>query len=209
VQTEPEPVDAATVRDRFAARGTTPVALRFTVPSVVDDQLWPQLRRSVSGVGGELDRRGFDVLRATAVADPHEPTAGADPEQGDTLGPDDRTVALLFELAVAARPTVERHEGPPIEVPGHAQSFYETYADSDAAGPFLDGDRYVVERPREFTTATGFLDSDALLDVALGSDIRRALTAGYDLLVGDEAATLANRFGRQLARYLDPTVRGR
>jgi len=208
VQTEPDPVDATTVRDRFAARGTTPVALRFTVPSVVDDQLWPQLRRSVSGVGGELDRRGFDVLRATAVADPHEPTAGADPVEGDTPGPDDRTVALLFELAVAARPTVERHEGPPVEVPEHAQSFYETYADSDAAGPFLDGDRYVVERPREFTAATGFLDSDALLDVALGSDIRRALTAGYDLLVGDETATLADRFGRQLARYLDPTVRG-
>jgi tRNA nucleotidyltransferase (CCA-adding enzyme) len=209
VQTEPDPVDAATVRDRFTARGTTPVALQFTVPNVVDDQLWPQLRRSVSGVGGELDRRGFDVLRATAVADPREPTAGTDPEEGDTPGPDDRTAALLFELAVAARPTVERHEGPPVAVPEHAQSFYETYADSDAAGPFLDGDRYVVERPREFTTATGFLDSDALLDVALGSDIQRALTAGYDLLVGDEAATLADRFGRQLARYLDPTVRGR
>ena len=195
-----EPLDAETVRERFAARGTTPVALRFDVPNLVDDQLWPQLRRSLSGVAGELDRRGFEVFRGDVFARPHAP--GVDQDEGS------RTVVLLVELSVARRPAVERHEGPPVAVRQHARSFYEAYADGDAAGPFVDGDRYVVERDREFTTARAFLDSDALLDVALGAAVERALATGYDLLVGDAVGDLVGAFGTDLARYLDPTPRG-
>ncbi len=193
-----DPMDVEAVRERFRARGTTPVALRLTAPNVVDDQLWPQLRRSVSGVADELDRHGFDVFGTHAVAEPYGSSG-----RGDA----GRTVALLFELAVAERPSVERHDGPPVHVREHAASFYATYANSDAAGPFVDGDRYVVDRPREFETARAFLDSDALLDVALGADIERAMEAGYDLLVGDEVARLADRFGVGLRTYLEPTVR--
>jgi tRNA nucleotidyltransferase (CCA-adding enzyme) len=74
-------------------------------------------------------------------------------------------------------------------------------------GPFVDGDRYVVERPREFTTARAFLDSDAVLDCALGVRVESALEDDYRVLVGDEIATLAETFGTAFARYLSPTVR--
>lgn len=210
VPRDPEPVEPEQVHERFETRGTTPVALRLTVPNIVDDQLWPQLRRSVSGIAGELDRRGFEVFRTDAFAQPHESGVGShDPEAADGSNTDtERTVVLLFELAVAERPHVERHEGPPVHVGEHAVSFCDAYADSNARGPFLDGDRYVVEREREFTTARGFLAGNAVLDVALGATIEQTLAEEYDLLVGDELGSLAGLFGAQLARYLDPTVRG-
>ncbi|WP_327050927.1 CCA tRNA nucleotidyltransferase [Halomicrococcus gelatinilyticus] len=181
----PAPLSAADVRDYLADRGTTPVALRFAAPDVVEDQLYPQLAKSLSGVGDALDRRDFDVLRADLFADD--------------------SAVLLFELAVAERPAVERHEGPPVHVREHATGFYEAYADdADAYGPFVDGDRYVVERPREFTTATDFLASDALFDAALGVHVAEALRDDYAVLAGDEVATLAEEFGVELARYFDP-----
>jgi len=185
-----EPLGEAAVRDGFAARGTTPLAIQFDRPAVVDDQLWPQLDRSREGIADELHRRGFDVFRTAAFAD------------------DDRA-ALLFELAVARRPTVERHTGPPVHVRVHAQRFYEAYADADAYGPFVEEDRYVVEREREFTTAASFLASDAVFDVALGVDVEATLEAGYELLTGDAVGRLADSFGRELSAYLDPTVRAR
>jgi tRNA adenylyltransferase (EC 2.7.7.25) len=194
-----DPLDAERVRQAFATRETTPVALRLTAPNAVDDQLWPQLRRSLSGIAGELDRRGFDVFRSDALAQPYE--------AGETAGTDGRAVVLLFELAVPERPRVERHEGPPVHVRDHARSFVESYAGDDAHGPFIQGDRYVVERERQFTTARAFLESDALLDVALGAAIERSLADEYDLLVGAELGQLAEAFGTQLARYLDPTPR--
>ncbi|WP_135827725.1 CCA tRNA nucleotidyltransferase [Halorussus halobius] len=196
----PAPLSPEDVRERVAARATTPVAVRFDAPDVVEDQLYPQLRKSLAGVRDELDRRGFDPLRTAAFAD------------------DD---AVLFaELEVAERPTVERHEGPPVHVRDHAEGFFEKYADGrsssnpgtqsqdaadpDVYGPFLDGDRYVVERDREFRTAEAFVRSDALFDVSLGAHVESSLESGYDVLVGEAVAELADEFGAELADYFDP-----
>jgi tRNA nucleotidyltransferase (CCA-adding enzyme) len=183
----PEPLDVATAREHVAARGTTPLAVHFEAPDIVDDQLWPQLEKSLAGVADELDRRGFDVLRTVALAQ----GAGAD-------------AALLLELTVAELPAVERHEGPPVHVRDHAGSFFDAYADTDAYGPFVDGDRYVVERERPVTSAAAFCASDRLFDVALGAHVESALRAGYEVLTGEAVADLADPFGAALARYFAP-----
>ncbi|MFC6990193.1 CCA tRNA nucleotidyltransferase [Haloplanus sp. GCM10025708] len=181
---EAAPLSAAEIRNHLDRRGTTPVAVVFETPDLVEDQLYPQLRRSLSGVASELDRRGFEPIRSATFAD-------------------SRSV-LFVELAVAALPTIRRHEGPPVSVRQHAAGFYDTYADADVYGPFLDGDRYVVERDREFTSARALLESDAIFDVALGTHVEDALEPEYEVLVGEAVATLAEEFGRELGRYFDP-----
>lgn len=63
----------------------------------------------------------------------------------------------------------------------------------------------MVEREREFTTAAGFLESDALFDVALGKHVESTLREdGYDVLVGGDVAALAEAFGAELGRYFAP-----
>jgi tRNA nucleotidyltransferase (CCA-adding enzyme) len=183
---EPAALSPADVRDHLDRRGTTPVALVFDAPDVVDDQLYPQLRRSLDGVGSELERRGFVTLRSTTFAA-------------------DRAV-LFLELAVAELPAVERHEGPPVHVRNHAEGFFEAYeGDEGVYGPFLDGDRYVVERERDYTSAVELLESEAVFDVALGAHVERVLKRdGYEVLAGSAVAELATEFGEQFARYLDP-----
>jgi tRNA nucleotidyltransferase (CCA-adding enzyme) len=71
-------------------------------------------------------------------------------------------------------------------------------------GPFLDGDRFVVERDREFTSAADFLRSDALFDVALGTHVATALKSDYEVLVGEELADLTDAFGVEFAEYFAP-----
>jgi tRNA nucleotidyltransferase (CCA-adding enzyme) len=191
---DPEPIAVDAVRDAIDRRGTTPIAVRFDAPDVVEDQLWPQLEKSRAGIADELDRQGFDVFRSAAFAT-------------DAGERDDETAALLFELAVAERPAVECHGGPPVHVRDHAAGFYETYAaedDQPPYGPFIDGNRYVVERAREHTSAADLIDSDALFECALGAHVESKLEAGYDLLVGTEIETLAAPFGVQLRRYFHP-----
>ncbi len=184
---DPDPLDAAAVREHVTARGTTPLAVRFEAPDVVEDQLWPQLDKSLAGLADELDRRGFDVLRTVALAR----------DEADDA-------ALLLELPVAELPAVERHEGPPVHVREHAGNFVDAYADTDAYGPFIDGDRYVVERERAVTSAAAFCESDRLFDVALGAHVDSALQQGYEVLAGAAVADLADAFGAELARYFTP-----
>ncbi|SIS11570.1 CCA tRNA nucleotidyltransferase [Natronorubrum thiooxidans] len=182
---EPEPLTEADLREHIDRRGTTPVVVRFAAPDLVDDQLYPQLQKSLDGITTGLDDRGFDVFRATAMAD--------------------ETAAILVELAVSERPAVERHEGPPVHVRNHAEGFYEAYADdSEAYGPFIEDGRYVTERPREFTTAREFLESDRLFDVGLGAHVETALEDEYTVLVGEELTRLLEEFGTQLSRHVEP-----
>ena len=189
-----ESIDAGGVREHLDRRGSHAVAVAFDTPDVVEDQLYPQLRRSLAGVVGELDRRGFDVLRAETVAN----GVGED-ESGRSV--------LLVETNVDELPAVARHEGPPVHVGGHAKSFYDAYAaDETVYGPFVEGDRYVVERERDHRTPEGFLRSDSLFDVALGTHVETALEADYEVLVGDEVASLAEEFGTELREYFEPEV---
>jgi tRNA nucleotidyltransferase (CCA-adding enzyme) len=182
---EPDPLTDVELRDHLERRATTPVAVRFDAPDLVDDQLYPQLQKSLDGITSGLDDRGFDVFRAATFAD--------------------ETAVVFAELAVDERPAIERHPGPPVHVRGHAEGFYEAYADDpDAYGPFIHDDRYVAEREREFTTASAFLESDRLFDVGLGAHVETALTDGYQVLVGDDVIDLLDEFGTDLARYFEP-----
>jgi tRNA nucleotidyltransferase (CCA-adding enzyme) len=180
----PAPLDAAGVREHVDRRGTTPLAVVFDTPDLVDDQLYPQLYRSRDGLARGLREYGFDVVRAATWAG-------------------DRAV-LFVELATAELPAVERHEGPPVHVAGHATGFYEKYADTDAYGPFVEDGRYVVERDREVRTAREFAEH-RLGEVALGAHVASIVEGGdYEALVGDETAALADDFGEELAAYFDP-----
>jgi tRNA nucleotidyltransferase (CCA-adding enzyme) len=204
---EAEPLDATAVRGHIEHRETAPVAVVFDAPDIVDDQLYPQLAKSLSGVRDGLDRRGFEPIRATTFAH-------------------DRAV-LFVELAHRRLPRVERHAGPPVHVREHAEGFYGTYAGSSPAvddgtapgrdaehgdnadheatyGPFVDGDRYVVERDRSFADAAAFLRSEELFGVGLGTRVESRLREEYEVLVGPAVADLCPEFGRELADYFDP-----
>jgi tRNA nucleotidyltransferase (CCA-adding enzyme) len=180
----PAPLSVDDVRRAIERRGTTPVAIRFDAPALVDDQLYPQLEKSLAGVRTALEDHGFSVLRSRAFAD---------------------GIGVLFcELAVADLPEVERHAGPPVSAREHAERFYETYENENCDGPFIDGERYVVEREREFTTARELLEN-GLDGVALGADIGQAIEDGYSVLVGKEIPALAEEFGVELADYFSPS----
>ncbi|PSP87102.1 CCA tRNA nucleotidyltransferase [Halobacteriales archaeon QS_4_69_34] len=229
----PGPLSPTAVRTEIERRGTTPIAVRFGAPELVDDQLYPQLEKSLAGVRRALDAAGFDVLRAAAFAAGTDDaadasgatdgtdastdganvtatTGGADGEtgvdaarSGDADGDGRGIAVLLCECAVAERPPIERHEGPPLGAREHAAGFHEKYADADCYGPFVEGDRYVVEREREYRKPRAVLES-ALFDVGLGTNVEPALREGHELLVGRDCAALARTFGVELARYFDP-----
>lgn len=185
VPTDPDPLGKEEMKRELARRETTPVAVRFDAPELVDDQLYPQLERSLGGVRGELDRRGFDTLRAAAFADD--------------------SAVLFIECEITDRPAIERHEGPPVYAGEHASHFYEEYMDREIYGPFIDGERYVVERPREFTTARSLLN-EAIFSVALGVTVEDALRENYEVLIGQETTVLTDEFGTELANYFNPEI---
>lgn len=185
--TEPSPLAESELAAHLERRETTLVALHFDPPDLVDDQLWPQLRKTERGIVDELGRLGFLVGRSTVVAD--------------------ETAAVLLDCQVAALPAMEIHEGPPVHVRDHAEGFWQRYVDDPTVyGPSLEGDRYVVEREREVRTVQDWLASDALFGAGLGTQLEPAIREDRTVLVGTELSTLLPEFGSQLRTFLEPSV---
>ncbi len=182
---EPIPVSEEELRSYVEGRDTYLAAWVFQAPDVVEDQLYPQLRKTETSLVEELERQGFDVIRSHVFAD-------------------DRAT-LLVEANVGRQSKVERHEGPPVYVEEHADEFYRKYEDSDdVVGPYIDDGRYVVERPRRYTSIEEFLESDAVFDLALGQNLEREIERGYDVIVDEELTSLLDEFAVELASHLRP-----
>ena len=180
----PEPLSAAEIRRRIEERGTAPIAIRFPTPDIVDDQLYPQLEKSLDGIEGTLSRAGFDPIRGACFAAEES--------------------VLLVECAVGELPAVVRHEGPPVGVREHAEGFYRSYTGESVVGPYVDDrGRYVVERARTARTPEEHVEAK-LFDVALGAHVESALEAEYETLTGGELGALSEPFGAELAEYFDP-----
>ena len=180
-----EPISTDELSAHIERRRTIPMAILAPAPDVVDDQLYPQLRRTRDGIVDALEARGFAVLRAEVFAR-------------------DRML-LYLDLATAELPGIERHVGPPVHVQEHASAFLERWEDAATYGPFIEGNRYVVEREREFTSASSFLRSDALLDARLGADLANTIASDRTVLVGEQVLDLLPTFGNELAAFYDPS----
>jgi len=180
-----EPLSTEQFKDHLRQRETTLIGVVFDTPTIVEDQLYPQLEKSRNGIVAALNRHGFGVLRSMVAAETES--------------------LILVELTTRTLPAIERHVGPPVHVRSHAEGFFNAYIDDESVyGPFLDGDRYVVERPRSCRDAVSLLESEMLFDVGLGTHVQTALEERYRVLVDEELTELCSPFGTTFAEYFAP-----
>jgi tRNA nucleotidyltransferase (CCA-adding enzyme) len=155
------PISVSEAKARVAARGTHVAVVRMPRPALVDDILYPQLRKAERSIGAEASRLGFRLLGTSSGA-----------------GASDLWVGL--ETGSGTLPKVRVQDGPP---PGlaHTDAFLAKWTASGAGvlqGPYLriDG-KLAVDVAREENRLEALL-AGALPDLALGRDLREASKSG-------------------------------
>ncbi|MGC9443678.1 MAG: CCA tRNA nucleotidyltransferase [Candidatus Methanospirareceae archaeon] len=159
-----EPMSAVEFMDIVRERGTQFVLVAFKTPAVVEDILFPQLRKAETSVNNLMKRYGFQVYRSDVYA------------EGDKA-------FLLFELLVWELPRIKKHIGPPVTSAYHATKFKEQYRASHRL--FIEDGRYVVEVARKHTDAVSLLKTE-LRSCSLGKQLRESIDKGYDVLRTEE-----------------------
>jgi len=173
-------------------RGSAYVFVRFGRVDAVPDVLWGQLYRSLRSLRNMLRRSDFAVLRDAAWSD-----------EGNLN-------LFIFEVGDRLLPPVKRHLGPPVEKREECERFLGKHlgAGGTLSGPWVEGDRWVVEIRRKHT------DVVELLRERLRGGGRRAGVAGllsksvadsFEVLVNEEALGLYGsnpEFARFFTRYL-------
>jgi len=166
------------LRKLLRERGTEFLAVKFQRPEVVDDILWPQLRRTCRRIAGVLEGEGFSVLGSDAWCDGGE-------------------CVIFFEMQVWNLPAVRRLTGPPVFSATHSWQFRKKYR---AAGRvWVEGDRWVAETERRIPDAMTLLlkllgtDTDGLMERGIASYAARSMARNFHILDGSGILKYAGR----------------
>jgi tRNA nucleotidyltransferase (CCA-adding enzyme) len=147
------------------ARGTMPILLEFAAPDVVEDVLYPQLRKAEGSINALLERNGFLLLRS------------------DVSTYRDRAV-MLFEMQVWQLSKAWRRIGPPAWEAEHAARFLAAHP-HPLSGPYISNGKVVVEEARQYTSACDLLASN-IASLSLGKHLCASIREGHDIYVGLE-----------------------
>ena len=178
-----EPLSDEEAQSRMDARGTMPIILQFQAPDVVEDVLYPQLRKAEESIRALLTRNGFFILRS------------------DVLAYRNRAV-MLFEMEVWELSKAVRRAGPPVWETEHAARFLAAHP-HPLAGPYVNEGKVVVEEPRKHTSAQDLMTAE-LEGLSLGKHLSHAIRQGHKIYAGREILEIRDReFRIFLAQYLD------
>lgn len=165
---EREPLPMSKMIEMIAERGTSVVIVSFDRPDILDDNLYPQIRRTHEGLLNLLMGEDFVVVDSA-------------------FHPGER-ISFVFELQEDVLPRCRKHVGPPVWIE-HSQRFLEKWGKAGMSRPFIEKGRWNVLVEREFTNAVDLL-IEKVESTALGSEFKRMI--GYGVIGGEEAFESGN-----------------
>jgi len=148
------PIDRAAALLRVHERGTHVTVVTLPRPDLVDDTLYPQVRKAERAIAEEIGRSDFSVVGSASAVDP-------------------ASVLIAVELAHARRPVVRAQDGPPagLDRVGH---FLGKWTEREAPvlqGPYVRADgKLAVETRRSEVDAEATVRS-MLPRLSLGKDL--------------------------------------
>jgi len=143
-------------------RGTKFFALVMKKPDIIDDIIYPQLRRTVSRVNSLLRQNEFFTVRKYEFAD-------------------DENIILIFEMETWMLPLIKKMVGPPVFSRKHTKEFLDKYKGAAVMyGPYVEDDRWVAEKKRDFITVA------ELMKNFIGRSFNEHLSSGIPKNIANE-----------------------
>jgi tRNA nucleotidyltransferase (CCA-adding enzyme) len=171
----------------FENRKTSAIAIVFDTPDLIDDILYPQLRRAAGAIKKQLLRSDFKIF-------------------GIDFFIKEKT-CIFIEFESIEIPKMRLHLGPKVNT-AHESRFLSKYQNFEGklSEPFITGDRWAIFLERKYESASAFLD-DFLSQPDLEKNgipkyIAHSITLGYEIKEGKDA--IMDNFLDGLLDFFDP-----
>ena len=175
------PLTDEQIEIQMMARGTMPILIELAAPDVVEDVLYPQLRKAESSVKALLERNGFSLLRSDVC----------------TYG--DRA-SMLFEMEVWKLSKACLRTGPPVWQAEHISRFLAAHT-KPLSGPYIAGGKVMVEEERRYTEARDLLEAETA-NLSLGRHLSASIQRGHNIYAGQELLAIRDEgFRAFLSEY--------
>ncbi|MBN1236318.1 MAG: CCA tRNA nucleotidyltransferase [Methanotrichaceae archaeon] len=169
------------------ARGTMLILIELAAPDVVEDVLYPQLRKAEGSIKALLERSGFSLLRS------------------DVSTYRDRAV-MLFEMQVWQLSRACQRIGPPVWQAAHLSRFLAAHP-HPLSGPYIANGKVVVEEARRYTSARDLLAGENA-NLSMGKHLSASIRCGHNIYMGQELLAIKDEgFRIFLAHYFQAKFR--
>jgi len=175
----PRKADLNKIRKTMLSRGSKFIMVKFQRPDVIDDVLWPQLRRTAKRLKDIMLEYDFLVLDWAV----HSDFSGVgEPAKG-------LSSYIMLELGVWKLPRIRKVTGPPVFIRPRAAEFRKKY--QKLGKVWVEDDRLVAEVKREWLDAVEKLRdslSDPLKDLkakGIASHVAESVARGFRLVEDD------------------------
>ncbi len=159
--------------NRLLKRKTVMVALVFKRPDVIDDVLYPQLRRAAKRLRGLMQDEEFRPINEVVWAN------------GKAI--------LFFELEEDRLPNIRKRIGPPVKIINRSQEFLKKYKKYK---PRIENGRWVVEVPRKYKTI------ESLLRDFISHSVKKMMDLGIPNYIAPKLKRAQLLKGRQLWSFI-------
>lgn len=174
------------LRKKLKKRKTRLLSVVFPAPDVVEDVLYPQLRKTAGRLADILEENEFQVLNQGVYSD--------------------EDCFLILELEVWNLPQIRKMLGPTIFSQKHSEQFINKYKNSGRI--WVEDDKYVAEIQREFTRAEEKLrdslstSSKKLKAKGIASHLADSISKEFHILSRKQLLKRAEK-DEELADYLN------
>ena len=186
---------AAEYRRRVEKRGSIILAVVVGRMDVVVDILWSQLYRTERALVNFLRSNDFSIIRSQAWSD------------------EKALNVILIEMEQDELPSAKIHLGPPVSRRTESTSFLEKHLGNKdtVSGPWVEGERWAVEKRRVFPSAIGILKSalkSGGSDIGVASEPARCFRKRVPVLRNESLVRLISR-NREFAKAMNTFLSGR
>lgn len=187
-----EKINKPNLIKKIRSRGTLFLGIKFKKPDVVDDIVYPQLRKTAKRLSDILKEYEFACI-------------------GNTVFANNKTCIIILELEVWNLPNIRRISGPPVFAIKNAQEFVNKY--SKLGRVWVEDDKWVAETKRPFKEAEKKL-ADSLLKSAkilkakgIASYMADSISKGFKVLKDKDLLKSANEeLLKTIKNYLEENL---
>ncbi len=156
------------------------VAITFPKLDLIDDVVYPQLRKSLSAVTALLEREEFEIEKTSIHVD--------------------SVTHLTVELAAMTLPKTRKHRGPPVRSE-NVDEFLAKWKTGGVSAPYVEDSRWYVMRERKWVRGDDLVRA-MLEEIPLGKDVKEqgrfSVESGRGLLKKAHLEALSHHFDARM-----------
>lgn len=185
---EIQPILSSDLLRKISSRNTLFIGILFEIPPLVDDVLYPQLKKTSKSIVRFLEQDDISVLRYDYSIDGTK-------------------VLFLIELSYVGISNVRKIIGPPITKYDHVKSFLQKYQNnfSILSGPWIEDDTITLEIERDSTIENIVRDILLRDNLGAGKNIKDAIRAAK-ILFNKDILSISAHFDNFIHSYLNKSV---